>query len=313
MYTTWGSTSPGSFHLDHHSPRQVAQALGVSEASMKRWCDKDLIKTNRTAGGHRRIPLSAVMEFLKQTKHTLVNPELLGLPPGTGRKTSKVDNVQEHIVDVLVAGDRDKAKAMILDLYLSDVSLQEIFDKILAPAYHHIGEMWAHGDVHIFQERLACEIGTGILFEMRKLIDAQDVEGPLALGGTLSGDPYQLPIRMVEILLRDKGWSASCLGTDLPGYTLVEAINAYQPKLFWLSVSSIVDEATFFEDYTMCQQACEAQGCWLVIGGRALGSRIREQLKYTVYCDTMLQLDSFLDAMSQASKPGLHNQRTTGK
>ena len=46
------------------SPKQVARALGVSESSLKRWCDKGLIPTERTAGGHRRLPLAGVLDFL---------------------------------------------------------------------------------------------------------------------------------------------------------------------------------------------------------------------------------------------------------
>ena len=33
------------------SPKQVAHAMGVSESSLKRWCDQGLIPTVRTAAG----------------------------------------------------------------------------------------------------------------------------------------------------------------------------------------------------------------------------------------------------------------------
>ena len=44
------------------TPKQVADAIGVSEASLKRWCDKGLIPATRTAGGHRRLPISGVVQ-----------------------------------------------------------------------------------------------------------------------------------------------------------------------------------------------------------------------------------------------------------
>ena len=68
------------------SPKQVARAIQVSESSIKRWCDKGVIPTKYTAGGHRRIPLGGLMDFLRSTKHTIAQPEILGLPATTGRR-----------------------------------------------------------------------------------------------------------------------------------------------------------------------------------------------------------------------------------
>jgi len=36
------------------SPRELAEALGVSESSLKRWVDAGKIAASRTEGGHRR-------------------------------------------------------------------------------------------------------------------------------------------------------------------------------------------------------------------------------------------------------------------
>jgi MerR family transcriptional regulator, light-induced transcriptional regulator len=70
---------------EHLTPKQVARAIGVSEASLKRWCDKGLIHSVRTAGGHRRLPLADVMSFLRKSGHPLVSPEVLGLPAVSSR------------------------------------------------------------------------------------------------------------------------------------------------------------------------------------------------------------------------------------
>ena len=63
------------------SPKQVARAIGVSESSLKRWCDRGLIKTVKTAGGHRKMEIGEVLAFIRENDHALVAPELLGLPP----------------------------------------------------------------------------------------------------------------------------------------------------------------------------------------------------------------------------------------
>ena len=75
------------------SPKQVARAIGVSESSLKRWCDQGLIKTVRTAGGHRKMTIAEVLRYVREQDHKLVSPEILGLPP----RTSGVRTINEPI------------------------------------------------------------------------------------------------------------------------------------------------------------------------------------------------------------------------
>lgn len=74
-------------------------------------------------------------------------------------------------------------------------------------------------------------------------------EAPLAVGGTLECDPYRRPTAMIEIVLRERGWQATSLGTQLPAATLAEAVRDNRPRLLWVSVSCIESIPVFLEDY----------------------------------------------------------------
>ena len=45
-------------------PRDAAKVLGISYATLKLWIYKGKIRTNKTAGGHHRIPESQLDKFL---------------------------------------------------------------------------------------------------------------------------------------------------------------------------------------------------------------------------------------------------------
>ena len=76
------------------TPSQVAQAIGVSEASVKRWCNKGLLASFRTIGLHRRLPIDVVIQFIRSSGRPLLRPELIGLPPATGQGQTVLPRAQ---------------------------------------------------------------------------------------------------------------------------------------------------------------------------------------------------------------------------
>lgn len=289
------------------SPRQVALAIGVSEASLKRWCDKGLLPTSRTAGGHRRLPVEGVIHFLRQTGHGIVRPEVLGLPTATGKGLPTVERAAEILGLAMDKGDEEQVDRVVLDLYLAGHSARDIFDKALAPTFHGLGDRWEHGKVEVYEERRACTLALRVLSHMRRLLPPLPENAPLAVGGTLEGDPYTLPTAMVEIALREAGWRAESLGSGHPVDTLCRAIRKERPRLFWVSVSAFPSPETLAADCDTLYETAVSHDSALVLGGRALSEEIRRQIRYSAYCDTLDHLVSFartlLPAASRA-KPG---------
>jgi excisionase family DNA binding protein len=281
------------------SPKQVAQAINVSESSLKRWCDQGLLTAIRTAGGHRRLALDDVFQFLRKSGQQLVRPELLGLPSNTGQAAVVIDRAREQVRDALIAGDEDQCRRIVFDLYLAGQSACEICDHVLATSFHEIGDRWECGEVSIYRERRACEIGFKLLHELRMAVRTPQPEARVAVGGTLSCDPYRLPNAMIELVLRELGWQATSLGTSLPTATIGEAVRDSRPGLLWLSVSYIESVPTFLEDYACLHSVATEAGAAVVVGGRALTPEIRQQMAYSAHCDTLRHLVTF--AASQTS------------
>ncbi|QEG37452.1 B12-binding domain-containing protein [Bythopirellula goksoeyrii] len=279
------------------TPKQVAQAIGVSESSLKRWCDKGLLATIRTAGGHRRLALDEVFQFLRRSDQELVRPELLGLPSNTGRGEIVLTRAREQISAALVTGDEEQCRRIVLDLYLAGQSVCEICDRVLAEAFHEIGDRWECGEVSIYRERRACEIGSRALHELRSAMPTPRVDAPQAIGGTMQSDPYRLPTAMIEVVLRELGWQATSLGTELPSTTFAEALHDNEPKLLWLSISSFASSAQFLEDYAEIHRVAEEVGAAVVVGGRALSTEIRQEMVYSAFCDNLRHMVTFVDTL----------------
>ena len=274
------------------SPKQVARAIGVSESTLKRWCDSDLIPMTRTAGGHRRIEVEAVIQFLRETGRQVIEPELLGLPVTAGKTEWTLKRATDRIVASLVSGEEAVVRQIMFDLLLAGHSVTAIFDDVMAPAFHQIGDQWSCGDVAVYQERRACEICLRCLREVRTSSTLAN-DAPTAIGATVESDIYTLPIAMSEIVLRSVGWNTTSLGTNLPFETLIDATRTAQPRLLWLSISYISDEPAFVAGINRLFEAAHAGDTAVAIGGQALSDDLRRKIQYSTFGESFRDLECF--------------------
>lgn len=280
------------------SPAEVARAIGVSESSVKRWVDRGDIPSRKTAGGHRRLPAAGVVRFLRQQGYRPAVPEILGLPAAVA-SAAEVDRTRavDEVARALEAGDEPAVRGAVLRPYLAGSDLAGIFDQLLAPAFHRIGHDWERGALEVYREHRAVEIATRMMAELRELIPEPPRRAPVAIGGTLEGDPYTLPLLMAGLVLREAGWRAEPFGPNHPARTLAAALGDVRPRLLWLSVSHVADRAGLVRSYAELHERARALRVAIVIGGQALDADLRTSLRCAAFCASMAELIGLSDAL----------------
>jgi MerR family transcriptional regulator, light-induced transcriptional regulator len=253
------------------TPRQVARAMGVSEASLKRWCDRGLIPSVRTAGGHRRLELGAVMQFLRESGRPLPAPEVLGLPSAVGKGPHVMGQAAHEATEALAVGDDERLRSLVFSLFLSNHSVAEIGDEIIARAFANLGDRWQHGTLAVYEERRACEIVMRLLHDLWRVLPRHGDDAPLAIGGTLVGDPYTVPNALVEVALRDARWRTVNIGCGLPATTIAAAIADLRPQLLWLSLASPAAAEEAQAGARDLAEAARVAETRIALGGRAVG------------------------------------------
>ena len=97
---------------------EVADLLGVSEASVKRWADSGLLSTEKTAGGHRRFRPEDVAAFRRATQGHLAERRerqaSVAVPPPHTAVAAQItadDELANTMFEQIVGGRDEEASA----------------------------------------------------------------------------------------------------------------------------------------------------------------------------------------------------------
>lgn len=250
------------------SPRHLADALGVSESSVKRWVDGGLLRAARTAGGHRKIEVAEALRFLRESSTPLARPEVLGLDEVRAAEgTTRAEDIEESFHDALIDGKQEVARGLVLGRYLAGDPVAALCDGPLRLALTRIGELWHRGPHGILVEHRATEICVAALHGLRAIL-APPADAPLAMGGAVSGDRSAIPSLMAALVVESEGARAVNLGPDTPHAALLEAVTEHQPFLLWRCVGHALQPESLSEELGELIPVLESSGARLAIGGR---------------------------------------------
>jgi len=284
------------------SPKALAQAVGVSESSVKRWADDGLLEVTRTPGGHRRIALREAVRYLREAGLPVVKPQVLGLADlqflhSAGSQGQDLDGA---LVAALKEGHVQRARGIVLALYLGGRSVAELCDGPLRIAMQEVGELWRHGPDGIFIEHRAVDLCLQTLDQLRGIFPEPGKDAPVALGGALEDDPYALPTLMVATVLGASGWQAINLGGNLPVPALLAAVKRHRPALVWMSCS--VEEAARLHEREFRKAAVilAGQGMEVLVGGRAWKSHHWEAGAGVTATGSMAEVAAFAEGLRAA-------------
>ncbi|MEO0742048.1 MAG: helix-turn-helix domain-containing protein [Bacteroidota bacterium] len=261
------------------SPREVADALGLGESTLKRWIDKGRLQSLRTAGGHRRVQIREIVQFVRNEQLEVLKPEALGLTEALGGSLPgrEVPLNADRLYNMLTSGEAQQARSLLVAAYLRGASLAALCDTPVREALKRIGMLWNDASVEgrarneargIFIEHQATDLVAQAFGQIRSLMPDAPEGAPVALGGAPASDPYLLPSQMAAAVLSDLGYQVINLGADTPARSLVEAACMHEPKLVWLSISTPVPSADLKAEVRALLSALPV-GTSVIAGGRS--------------------------------------------
>ena len=277
------------------TPKQVAQALGVSESSVKRWVDSGRLPAAKTAGGHRKVPLPSVAAFVRESGHPLSQPEVLGMV-ASSRGASLAES-RDELFEGLINGRESACRELVVGFYQRGESFADLGDHLIGPVFRRIGDGWEAGSVQVHQERRSCEVMMAILHELRRWLPTPPDAAPLAMVATPHQDFSEVPARLIELLLLAEGWRVVVAGSGLPLDQIRDAAKTLHPRLLCLSATHLADP-TAFASATITELVTPLRtelkpAPRIALGGGALDCEACETLQADLLADSLAELATY--------------------
>jgi MerR family transcriptional regulator, light-induced transcriptional regulator len=247
------------------SSAEAAALLGVSPASVKRWADAGVLACVKTAGAHRRFRRETLEQF-----RAVAEPE----PPPPSEAATRDAG---QWVDALLAGKPAPALEAALLSARSELGSWWRVAERLGPALSELGDRWAAGKITVAEEHLASERLARALSRVGEWLPMRP-DAPACLLATAEGDEHTLGLSLVELCLRERGWSPLWIGRSSPIGGLADAVARYDVRLVALSASAhSSNKKALAKQAELVGLACSAYGIPLVVGGSGAWPR---QLSY---------------------------------
>lgn len=228
------------------SSRQAASLLNVHESSIKRWCNSEELSCTYTAGGHRRLDLTDILEFAR-----LQELDCVLLPFGSdarlvwnGANELRLGRQSEVLVvkmrEWLLHAESMKLMALLRLCGSLDVPYARIFDQLIGRVMADIGDAWAQGAFEIGDEHRISECLMDVLYGIMSDLSNRNgvASNGVAIVGCGPNEDHAAGALMVRILLLARGWTVVYLGRNVPVEDLVLYQRRHRAGLIAVSMSS---------------------------------------------------------------------------
>ena len=275
------------------SPKDLAAAIGVSESSLKRWVDSGRLTVQRTAGGHRRIPLQEAVRFVRAEGYRVQDPTCLGVL--CSQHQDEAVELCQAVYEALLAGDATRCRALITTAYLAGASAASLCDGALRTAMGRLGESARLGDEGIAVEHHAASICLQMTEQLRLFQSDPATSAPVAVGGGTGADPCLLPSQMAGVVLAECGYRAINLGPCTSNQVLLCAVEKFRPVLVWRSL--IPGDGQQLRLAELRELAERLGDIPLVVDGRQVGAMANGAAAHLHVVGSMCELAAFARAL----------------
>lgn len=241
----------------------MAQLLGVTETTVKRWADAQLLPCMRTPGGHRKFLPHEVLTFAQQHGYRLQEPLATAPFPAAW------EPYREWLYRWLLEGDARTVSAQLSAWLATGIELSTLYDEVVCPVLERIGTEWEHGTLSVGQEHVASNALLEALHSLRQRTQVPSPGRWRAICAALEHEEHILGLLMAAHVLESEGFQVDFLGARTPAGDLIEWLKTHPASLLCLSFGMPLSEQEARTLLVPVRDAARSREVRVYAGGRA--------------------------------------------
>ena len=274
---------------------EVARLCRVSDATVKRWEEAGLLKSERTSGGHRRFRAEEVARFQREQnlglKQTHGDESVVKT---TNRARDKKSFTESRFLQSLIEGGEEAAASIFITAHLKGKPLTEIIDRLICPAMQEIGELWHRQEISVTQEHLATRTVISAIYKLRCALAVPEMKNGLAICCAIEGDLHELPTLLAQITIENEGLEVINFGASTPLYSLADEVARHAPNFVCISATVINDLERLTRDYKNFREEIASLEVSVLLGGRVFADEnIRKRFQSEFYARSFTDVAEF--------------------
>lgn len=184
----------------------------------------------------------------------------------------KHPQLAKEYLDLLIAGDREKASELVNTAIHDGVSIRDIYLSVFKPCLYEVGRLWQTGQITVAHEHFISAATQMIMSELypqiRKLMPKN---GKVAIAACVSGELHEIGLRMGADILEMEGWQTFYLGANMPALSIIDMIKDKKAQLLILSCCLPINAPALRELISIVKERL-GDGVKIIIGGYTISN-----------------------------------------
>jgi diguanylate cyclase (GGDEF)-like protein len=188
---------------------------------------------------------------------------------------ARTQDFSRRFGDALRAADAAGAEDVVRRAHAAGLPATTVQSRVMAPAMHRIGDLWAAEAITVADEHLATAICQRVLTSL--YVSLQHRPGPVRrriLLAAVQGEHHAMGLRMVADVLEGAGHDVLHLGCDVAAAPLVAAVVDHEPDLVCLAATLRTGGSRLEEALHRIQQVRPELP--VLLGGQGVPRRLRD-------------------------------------
>ncbi len=158
-------------------------------------------------------------------------------PPAQVVRSGPLADVAQSYCSYLLAGDKESARALVLDRVEAGTPVESILLHVFEPVQRELGRLWQTAQINIAQEHFATDVTQTLMAQLAGRFARPGNGHGTLVAACVENELHDVGLRLVSDLFQLNGWRTHFLGANTPKDAILRAVKAHRPDVVALSVT----------------------------------------------------------------------------